>query len=190
MEKVRAAYACSLGGARRGVPRELLGASTRISEESVPAHLPGPADATAETAAEAETDAAAGLEELPCLPRTAIPVRWAVRGEGEAVGGSVRSMGGACSANQKRNPPVIDPGTTAAIFVERGVLVTMRGARSTAYGARTGRSWGRSVASCVTGARLAPSPRCPVCPRAWTARRGRRRRPCVPRRYALRSVSP
>ena len=99
MEKVLAAYACSLGGARRGVPRELLGASTRISEESVPAHLPGPADATAEAAAEAETDAAAGPEELPCLPRTAIPVRWAVRGEGEAVGrgGSVRSTDGACS---------------------------------------------------------------------------------------------
>ena len=81
MEKVLAAYACSLGGARRGVPRELLGACTRISEESVPAHLPGPADATAEAAAGAETDAAAGPEELPCLPRTAIPVRWAVRGE-------------------------------------------------------------------------------------------------------------
>ena len=59
MEKVLAAYACSLGGARRGVPRELLEAATRISEESVPAHLPGPADATAEAAAEVETDAAA-----------------------------------------------------------------------------------------------------------------------------------
>ena len=59
MEKVLAAYACSLGGARRGVPRELLEAATRISEESVPAHLPGPADATAEAAAEVETDTAA-----------------------------------------------------------------------------------------------------------------------------------
>ena len=62
LEDVLAAYARSLGGARRGVPRELLEAATRISEESVPTHLPGPADATAGAAAEAETDATAAAD--------------------------------------------------------------------------------------------------------------------------------
>ena len=40
-----------------------------------------------------------GREELPCLPRTVVPVRWTVRGEGGAVGqgGSVRSTEVACS---------------------------------------------------------------------------------------------
>ena len=57
-----------------------------------------------------------GREELPCLPRTAVPVRWAVRGEGEAVGrrGSVRSTRGTRSEKQKQKPPVIDSGVTHA----------------------------------------------------------------------------
>ena len=69
-----------------------------------------------------------GREELPCLPRTAVPVRWAVRGEGEAVRrrGSVRSTRGTCSEGQKRKPPVIDSGATAATFVEHGARVMMR----------------------------------------------------------------
>ena len=44
------------------MPRELLEAATRISEESVPTHLPGPADATAGAAADAETDATAAAD--------------------------------------------------------------------------------------------------------------------------------
>ena len=131
-------------------------------------------------------------EELPCLPRTAVPVRWAVRGEGEAVGrgGSVRSTRGTCSEKQKQKPPVIDSGSIAATFVEHGARVMMHAARSTACGARSRGSSGRSTGSRATGARLAPSPRCPVFGRAWAARLGRRRRLGVPRRYSLRSASP
>ena len=52
MESVLEAYHTSLGGSRRGAPRELLGAATAVDEAYVSAHLPGPADATAEEPAD------------------------------------------------------------------------------------------------------------------------------------------
>ena len=130
-------------------------------------------------------------KDLPVLPRTAVPVRWAVRGEGEAVGrgGSVRSASATCSEKRKEKPPVINSGSAAATFVEHGARVMMREARSTAYGARSGRSSGRSTASRAAGAPLAPTPRCPVFRQACPARRRRSRRPGVPRRYELRNAS-
>ena len=61
MEHVLAAYSVSLGGARRGVPREIRDTATGVSAENLPVHLSGPAEATAGAIApEEEVDAIAG----------------------------------------------------------------------------------------------------------------------------------